>query len=177
MRIVGGICGGRHISPPSSIKARPTTDFAKESLFNILTNRYDYTELNVLDLFAGTGNISFEFASRGAVSVLSVEKYLPHSHFIRKTAEKLNLMNIKVINTDALRFIKNCYEKYDIVFADPPYDMNEVGEIPSMVKEKEILRENGIFILEHSKMYDFSQAMGAFEKRNYGNVHFTFFQF
>lgn len=177
MRIVGGIHRGRQFHPGKSFKARPTTDRAKESLFNILTNRYDFESLKVLDLFAGTGSISFEFLSRGCDSITSIELDFKHHAFIQSVVQQLNAKNeIRVIKDNAFRFCEQTSEKYDLIFADPPYDHPKFEEVPNLIFDNQLLAEDGLFILEHSKYYDFSNHPELIETRNYGSVHFSFFQ-
>ena len=176
MRIVGGQYRGRQFRPGKSFKARPTTDMAKESLFNILQNRVDFEDIKVLDLFSGTGSISFEFASRGCKDVTSVEMNFQHYSFIMEVIEKLDDKNIHSIKANAFQFIKKSGQSFDLIFADPPYDHNQFLEIPDLILANDILRSNGIFILEHPKKYDFSKYPEFKEMRNYGSVHFSFFQ-
>lgn len=176
MRIIGGKYKGRIIEPIPGLKARPTTDFAKESLFNILTNRIDFETVSVLDLFSGTGSISFEFASRGAEIIHSVEKDSRHAYGIKKGIEKLKDEHIKVIHIDVKTYLKACRFKYDIVFADPPYDLNWIVDLPDLIIGSGILKDGGIFILEHPKNLSFRDHRYFSEHRNYGNVNFSFFR-
>ncbi len=176
MRIVSGSCKGRVINPPKSLKARPTTDFAKENIFNVLANMYDFEGLEVLDLFSGSGSISYEFASRGAKSVVSVEKDAIHSTFIRECARTLKLTAIMAIKTNVFVYLRSCKSQYDIVFADPPYDMPEVDTIPDLVLGGNLLKEDGMFILEHSKSKDYSDHPRFVSKRAYGSVNFSMFE-
>jgi len=176
MRIIGGKYKGRIFTPDKRFSSRPTTDLAKEALFNILTNRYDFAGLKILDLFSGTGSIGYEFISRGAETVTFVEINHLHIRFIRKVTEKLGINNIKIIRNDVFRFLNNCREKYDIVFADPPFDLSGLSAIPGAVFESGVLNENGLFILEHTKNYDFSHNHQFTELRHYGKVHFSFFR-
>ena len=175
MRIIGGVCKGKQIFPDSKLTLRPTTDFAKEGLFNILSNRYDISSFDVLDLFSGTGSISYEFASRGCPNVHAVEMEPRHAVFVRTTAAKLGFRQIRVIRDDAFHFLSICKVQYDIVFADPPYDMTRIGEIPEKVLRQNILKPGGLLILEHSQKNDFTGHEFLLEHRNYGNVHFSFF--
>ncbi len=175
MRIVGGKYKGRHFSPGKSFKARPTTDMAKESLFNILQNKINFEDIRVLDLFSGTGSISFEFASRGCTDITSVEINYKHFRFIQDTIAKLDEKSIKAIKGNAFQFVGKNTQKYDLVFADPPYDHPKFAEVPKTVFSSGILNEGGIFILEHSKEYDFSNYPEFKEVRSYGSVHFSFF--
>ena len=176
MRIIGGKYKGRIIDPVAGLKARPTTDFAKESLFNILTNRIDFETASVLDLFSGTGSISFEFASRGAEVIHSVEKDSRHIYGIKKGIEKLKAENIKVIHIDVKTYLKACKFRYDIVFADPPYDLKWLVELPDLITGSGVLKEEGLFILEHPKNLSFTGHQCFSEHRNYGNVNFSFFR-
>lgn len=175
MRIIGGKYKGRIIDPVAGLKARPTTDFSKESLFNILTNRIDFETVSVLDLFSGTGSISFEFASRGAEIVHSVEKDSRHVYGIKKGIEKLKIENIKVIHIDVKTYLKACKLRYEIVFADPPYDLEWLVHLPDLIIGSGVLKEEGIFILEHPKNLSFTGHKCFFEHRNYGNVNFSIF--
>ncbi len=156
MRIVSGKYKGHRISPPTNITARPTTDFAKESLFNVLNNRIDFEEITVLDLFAGTGNISFEFASRGVPGITSIEMNYRHAGFIRKIIQNLQFDAINLIQGDVFKYLNACKTKFDLIFADPPYDLPTLDSLPDIVFEKELLKENGVFILEHPSKKDFS---------------------
>ncbi len=175
MRIVGGKYKGRVFNPDKKFTARPTTDLAKESLFNILANRYDFSEMKVLDLFSGTGSIGYEFLSREAGEVTFVDKDHHHIRFIRKTIEHLGAENVRIIQDDIFRFLKNCPFSFDIIFADPPYDFPFLNEIPKSVFESNVLQKNGLFILEHSKSHDFSKTPHFTDLRKYGKVQFSFF--
>lgn len=149
---------------------------AKENLFNILQNRIDFENIKVLDLFSGTGSISFEFASRGCRDVTSVELNFHHYSFIREVIEKIGEKNIRTIKANAFRFIEQTDQSFDLVFADPPFDHPQFREVPRTVLSGNILLPGGLFILEHSKIYDFSDIPEWREIRNYGSVHFSFFQ-
>jgi 16S rRNA (guanine(966)-N(2))-methyltransferase RsmD len=162
--------------PPGNFKARPTTDFAREGLFNILNNRIDFETVNVLDLFSGTGSISYEFASRGVVSVHLVEKDSRHISGIRRIINELGIENIKPIHIDVKAYLKTCSTKYDIVFADPPYDLSWLKELPDLVTQSGIIKEDGFFVLEHPKGLSFNSHKSFFEHRNYGGVNFSFFK-
>jgi 16S rRNA (guanine966-N2)-methyltransferase len=175
MRIVGGKYKGRIFKPNKSFTARPTTDLAKESLFNILMNRYDFTGMKILDLFSGTGSIGYEFASREAGEVTLVEKNLLHVRFIHDVVEKLQINNAHVVHDDVFRFLKFTRKKFDIVFADPPYDFPFISEIPLAVSNSEVLKDGGLLIIEHSKDQDFSSYPFYSETRKYGKVNFSFF--
>ncbi|MFI3297569.1 MAG: RsmD family RNA methyltransferase [bacterium] len=176
MRIVSGTCRGRIINPPKNFSARPTTDFAKENLFNILTNRFDFDEMSILDLFSGTGSISFEFASRGAQRVVSIEQNSLHQSFINKTAKELKLNQISSFKTNVFVYLKTCSEKFDLIFADPPYDLDNIDNLPDIIFSKEMLNEGGIFVFEHSKHKNYSSHPNFFEHRIYGSVNFSFFR-
>jgi 16S rRNA (guanine(966)-N(2))-methyltransferase RsmD len=176
LRIIGGKYRGRRIDPPGNFKARPTTDFAREGLFNILNNRIDFETVNVLDLFSGTGSISYEFASRGAASVHLVEKDLKHIAGIRRIVKDMGFNNIKPIHIDVSAYLKTCSVKYDIVFADPPFDLAWMKELPDLVTQSGVINEDGFFILEHPKGLNFSSHRLFFEHRNYGGVNFSFFR-
>lgn len=176
MRIISGKYRGRHFNPPKNITARPTTDFAKESLFNLLQNRLDFEGLDVLDLFAGTGSIGLEFASRGARTVTSVELAHTQQNFIIATCKSLGVNNLTVIRGDVFKYVTSCHREFDVVFADPPYSLDTLAIIPDLVFGNKILRNGGLFVLEHSAAYDFSANEHFSEHRSYGNVHFTFFE-
>lgn len=176
MRIIGGKYRGRRIEPPSNFKARPTTDFAREGLFNILNNRVDFESIDVLDLFSGTGSISYEFASRGAPNVHLVDKDRIHIAGIRRIIKELGIENIRPILIDVKAYLKTCSVKYDVVFADPPYDLPWLNEIPDLVMQSEVIREDGFFILEHPRGSVFTGHKLFFEHRNYGGVNFSFFR-
>jgi 16S rRNA (guanine(966)-N(2))-methyltransferase RsmD len=175
LRIIGGTHRGRRINPPSNFKARPTTDFAREGLFNILNNRVDFESIDVLDLFAGTGSISYEFASRGVKSVHLVEKDIKHISGIKKILKDMDLQNVRPIHIDVKAYLKTCSIKYDIVFADPPYELSWLQELPDIVTQAGIIKERGVFILEHPRDISFTNHKLFFEHRNYGGVNFSFF--
>ncbi|HUS87357.1 MAG TPA: RsmD family RNA methyltransferase [Bacteroidales bacterium] len=175
MRIISGKYRGRRINPPTGFKARPTTDFARESLFNILSVRYTFEELSVLDLFSGTGCVGIEFASRGCPRVDMVENNFRHFSFIRKTLSTLDLPGSRVFHSNVKSFIKGADITYDIVFADPPYDLEWLGDIPALILESGILNDSAVFILEHPKNLHFGNHPNFSEHRKYGNVNFTFF--
>jgi len=176
VRIISGKYRGKRINPPAGFHARPTTDYARESLFNILNNRIDFEEAEVLDLFSGTGSISYEFASRGAQTVHLVEKDSRSISFIRRMAEEMNLTNVKAMHIDVKAYLKACHYKYDIVFADPPYELPWLSELPDLVMNSGIIKNEGIFILEHPKSYSFAGRKYFFEHRDYGSVNFSFFR-
>ena len=176
MRIVSGKYRGRAINPPKNLRARPTTDFAKENLFNVLGNLVDFEECDVLDLFAGTGSISYEFASRGVHSVTSVEINPVHYNFIKKTAADLGIDNLFAVKANVFLYLKSCAKQFDLIFADPPYALKELPEIPRLILEGDLLNEGGIFVFEHGKNYDFSDHPRFLEHRSYGSVNFSIFR-
>lgn len=175
MRIISGIFRGRQIRPPGNFKARPTTDFAKESLFNILIHQFSIEDLDVLDLFSGTGSISYEFASRGARSVLAIEMAPLHFKFIQDTCRSMEMEQVTVIRTDAFRYLKKPTQAFDFIFADPPFDHPGLAELPDLIFSTDILSKQGIFILEHPGSYSFTAHTRFLQHRKYGGVNFTFF--
>ena len=162
--------------PPRNLRARPTTDFAKENLFNVLVNLVDFEELDVLDLFSGTGSISYEFASRGARSVTSVELNAVHHNFIRQTARELAFDNFYAVKANVFLYLKSCAKQFDLIFSDSPYDLDGSEEVVKLVFERDLLKEDGILIFEHSKDKDFSQHENFWQLRSYGSVQFSFFK-
>lgn len=176
MRIIGGKLEGKAIEPPQGYKARPTTDFAKEGLFNVLNNEYELEGLQVLDLFGGTGSISLEFASRGASMVYCVEMLPLHANFIKSQAAKFALRNLTVVRHNVFEFLEICREKFDIIFADPPYALDDLATIPDKIFAKDILHPGAYFILEHPGEYNFEDHPYFIKEKKYGNVHFSFFE-
>lgn len=177
MRIVSGKYKGRRFDPPKSFKARPTTDFAKENLFNVLNNQIDWEETKALDLFGGTGSISFELISRGCPRVVCVEKNFNHASFIEKTKAELRIdSEMMLLKTDVFSYLNHCKEQFDLIFADPPYDMKNFEDVPRLIFEKDLIKPEGIFILEHSRDYDFSKLPLFEDKRVYGSVNFSVFR-
>jgi 16S rRNA (guanine(966)-N(2))-methyltransferase RsmD len=176
MRIITGIYKGRHFDIPRSFKARPTTDFAKENIFNVLTAYMDFEDATALDLFSGTGSISLELVSRGCSHVFSVEMDRDHHRFIQECLKKLNTQVCVPIRGDVFRFIKSCKHQFDFIFADPPYALKELGTIPSLIFEKGLLKPDGVFVFEHGKDYDFSNDPHFVEHRSYGSVNFSIFR-
>jgi 16S rRNA (guanine966-N2)-methyltransferase len=174
MRIIAGIYKGKNIIAPKNLPVRPTTDFAKESLFNILINRIDFSNTNFLELFAGTGNIGYEFASRGCTNITSVDVNFQCVQFMKQMNRELKLNN-RIIRTDAIRFLKQIKEPYSFIFADPPYQMEGITSIPNIIFKKNLLTKGGTLIIEHDKKLDFSDHSNFQEKRNYGRVNFSFF--
>lgn len=176
MRIVGGKYKGRKIHPPKSIRARPTTDFAKEGLFNILQHTVPLEGIRVLDLFAGTGNISVEFLSREAGEVISVEQDRDLFTHLQTTARLLNATNWHHVKADAFTFVKGHRATYDIIFADPPFNLEGTESLPNLVREAGLLDPEGLLIIEHPKDVNMSADPWFDRHRPYGNVHFSFFK-
>ncbi len=176
MRIISGIHGGRRIAPPAKMPyTRPTTDIAKEGLFNILQNNLDIESLKTLDLFGGTGCISYELASRGAADLTIIEKDNSMFDFIKKTAAQLQFENFKVVKSDVFRFIESCSEKYDLIFAGPPYALTNIDDLPKLVFEKKLLNPGGWFVLEHTPRNDYKKTAHYRTERNYGTTIFSIF--
>lgn len=175
MRIVSGRLKRMRFQPPKGFPSRPTTDFAKEGLFNVLENQLYINELNVLDLFAGTGNISFEFASRGAEQVTAVDRNFKCTKFIQSFAEKHSLDNILVQKSDVFKCIEQNKKSYDLVFADPPFDVDFYDRLIDQIMQGDLLSKKGIFILEHEKRKEFNEHPNFDVSRKYGNVVFSFF--
>lgn len=177
MRIIAGKFKGRRFYPPAdNWPTRPTTDFAKEGLFNILNNTFDFEELKVLDLFGGTGNHTYEFISRGATDVTYVDKHVPAVNFVRETAKKLDIeKNLRIIQGDVFKFIKAAYEQFDYIFAGPPYGLAGLDSIPDKIFEKKLLRGDGWFVLEHNPNHHFETHPNFFQVRNYGTTIFSIF--
>ncbi len=176
MRIISGKYRGRTIVPPRNLRARPTTDFAKENLFNVLVNLVDFEELDVLDLFSGTGSISYEFASREARSITSVEVNSVHHNFIRQTACDLKFDNFYAVKANVFLYLKSCTKQFDLIFSDAPYDLEGSEEVIRLVFERDLLREGGILIFEHSKDRNVSDMPNFWQTRSYGSVQFSFFK-
>lgn len=177
MRIISGNLGGRRINPPSQMPyTRPTTDIAKEGLFNILQNNLDFEDLKTLDLFGGTGSISYELASRGATDLTIVEKDNQMFSFIKKTAADLGLSQLKVVKSDVFRFIETCREKFDFIFAGPPYALTTIDDIPKLIFEKHLLNEGGWFILEHTPRNNYQAFPYFLREKSYGTTVFSIFE-
>ena len=187
MRIISGIYGGRRLSPPKNITARPTTDFAKESLFNLLNNRLDFEGIDVLDLFAGTGGIGLECVSRGARSVTAVEIAHVQQNWIVSCCRQLGIRNLSLIRGDVFKYLSACRVQYDLIFADPPYALEQLPTLPDMIfgvqntdrstdRIQTILKDGGWLVIEHGKDTDFTVHPRHVETRSYGSVHFSFFQ-
>lgn len=177
MRVITGKYKGRHFDIPRTFKARPTTDFAKENLFNVLNSYIDWEEEPVaLDLFAGTGSITLELLSRGCSRVISIEKDPLHYKFIKGFIDKLQDLSAVPIKGDVFKYLTHCREQFDFIFADPPYVLTEIPQLPDMILERNLLREGGIMVLEHGKDHDFSSHPRFVEHRQYGSVNFSFFR-
>lgn len=175
MRIIAGSLRGRRLNPPTTLPVRPTTDMARESLFNILNNYVDYEDCAVMDLFAGTGAVSLEFVSRGAREVTSVEINNQCTDFIKATATQLGVKNLHVVRADVFDLLKRAYKKFDIIFADPPYALEDLPKLPDLIFGHDLLTEDGVFVLEHPREYSFEEHPHFWQHRNYGKVNFTFF--
>lgn len=175
MRIIGGKHGGRKFHPPSKMPARPTTDIAKEGLFNILQNSIDFSEIKTLDLFGGTGSISYELASRGCTDLTLIEQDRNLILFIKKNVELLQFENFKIIQTEVFRYINQCKEQYDFIFAGPPYALSTIDDIPKLIFEKQLLKPNGTFVLEHTPRNQYENYPFFKRCKNYGTTLFSFF--
>jgi 16S rRNA (guanine966-N2)-methyltransferase len=176
MRIIGGEYGGRKFNPPSKMPyTRPTTDIAKEGLFNVIQHNLDIESLKTLDLFGGTGSISYELASRGAADLTIVEKDSAMYEFIKKTAASVKIENLKVIKMDVFKFIEQCHETFDFIFAGPPYALKNIDDLPRLVFEKKLLNERGWFVLEHTPRNDYKNFPFYKTEKNYGTTIFSIF--
>lgn len=176
MRIIGGRLKGLRLNPPQNLPVRPTTDLAKEALFNILQNQIDIEGAKVLDLFSGTGNLSLEFASREAVEVVSVDKSIRCVHYLKDMAKQHGLEQIKTYNADVFKYLQMETEVYDLIFADPPYDLSRIPEIIKIVFERKLLSPDGILIVEHQTLQNLSNHPAFTEQRKYGHSSFSFFR-
>jgi 16S rRNA (guanine966-N2)-methyltransferase len=176
VRITGGTLRGRTIHPPANLPVRPTTDFAKEGLFNILNNYFDFETLTVLDLFAGAGSIGYEFISRGAVSVTCVDQNFHCTAFINKMATELSMKNLRCIRSDVFSYLKKNINKSDIIFADPPFELEETDLLPDLIFEKNLLKEDGWLIIEHQSKRILKSNIEPFEIRKYGNCAYSMFR-
>jgi len=175
MRIISGIYKGRNIQAPAKLPVRPTTDRAKEALFSYLQHRFNFEDLNVLDLFAGTGNISYEFASRGCESILAIDQNAGCCRFIKETSELLGIESIQIHQADVFGWLQQNTTPYDLIFADPPYQLDRLKSLPSLVREKKMLKVEGLFILEHPFQQKFESDPSFLEARNYGQSVFSIF--
>jgi len=175
MRIIGGRLRGLRLNPPKNLPVRPTTDLAKEALFNILQNQIEFEDIRVLDLFSGTGNISMEFASRGAAQIISVDRSIHCINYLKDTARQHGLTNIKTYKDDVFKYLQHETDKFDLIFADPPYDLNRIPELPKIIFERELLLPGGLLIVEHQSMQNLSNHPAFAEQRKYGHSSFSFF--
>ena len=182
MRIITGKYKGRHFDIPRTFKARPTTDFAKENIFNVLLRYVDFDGATALDLFSGTGSITLELLSRGCSQVVSIEADRDHHRFIQQCVQKLagnskgqDACSVQCIRADVFRYVKSCRMQFDFIFADPPYALEQLSALPDLILSKGILAEDGVFVLEHGKDHDFSQHSHFVEHRQYGSVNFSLF--
>ncbi len=176
MRIIGGTYKGKQLITPKNLPVRPTTDFAKEGLFNILNNKIDFDEISVLDLFSGTGNITLEFASRGASKVYSIDKHTPCINFVRDISKTLKLNMIHTERADVFKYLEKPYSSFDVIFADPPYELENIAQIHQLVFAHDWLNPEGLLIIEHGPKTKLDDKEGYLETRKYGNVNFSFFQ-
>lgn len=176
MRIISGKWGGRRINPPAKMPhTRPTTDIAKEGLFNILQNRMTFEGIRTLDLFGGTGSISYELASRGAAAQIIIEKDPQMYAFIKKNVEMLGMEQCKVLKMDVFQFLENCNESFDFIFAGPPYALGTIDDIPQIIVQRRLIAPGGFFVLEHTPRNDYEGFPGFSFVRNYGTTLFSFF--
>lgn len=176
MRIVSGTHKGRTIHLPRNLPVRPTTDFAKESLFNILNNHFEFDGLKILDLFCGTGNMTYEFASRGCGNITSVDNNYSCCEFVKKTSAAFKMEQVKIIKSDAFSFLKKNSSTYHIIFCDPPYDLENFEALPELVFNNNLLKPGGWLIIEHGPKTNLSNIEHFREHRNYGNVNFSIFE-
>jgi 16S rRNA (guanine966-N2)-methyltransferase len=176
MRIIGGKLKGIRLNPPKKLPVRPTTDMAKEALFNILENKIAIEELKILDLFSGTGNVSLEFASRGAKQITSVDINFGCVSYLKATSKELDLAQISTLKNDVFKFLNAATEQYDLIFADPPYDIPKIPEIAQIVFNKKLLADDGLLIIEHQSMQNLGNHPNFIEKRKYGYSAFSFFK-
>lgn len=175
MRIIRGKYQRRQIQAPTNLPVRPTTDMAKESLFNILENKLDFEEVEALDLFTGTGNIAFELASRGCISVLAIEQDKACVQFVKNTVSQLKMDNLTVLRMDVFKFLPGTRQQFDLIFADPPYDSNHYELLAGLILNSELLKPEGILVIEHPTTIDYSENTAFTALRKYGRVHFSFF--
>lgn len=175
MRIISGSHRGRVIHPPHNLRARPTTDFAKENIFNVLSNHFDFEQADVLDLFAGTGSISYEFASRGVQSVTSVEINAVHYRFIQQTAATFGFRQLRAVKANVFLYLKSCPNRFDVIFSDAPYDLEGSTEVIDLVFSRGLLRDGGMLVFEHSQGLDLSDRPGFLFLKSYGSVCFSVF--
>jgi 16S rRNA (guanine966-N2)-methyltransferase len=176
MRIIGGELRGLRLNPPKNLPVRPTTDLAKEALFNILQNQIEFEGIKVLDLFSGTGNISLEFASRGAEQVVAVDRSIQCVHYLKDTAKQHGLNQVKAFKDDVFKYLQLETEQFDLIFADPPYDLNRIPDIPKIIFDKNMLLPDGLLIVEHQSLQNLSNHPAFVEQRKYGHSSFSFFK-
>lgn len=176
MRIIRGKYGKRRFDVPKNITARPTTDFARENIFNVLDNLIDFEGLTALDLFAGTGAVSYELLSRGCSKVVAVEKASTQYNFIKKVKELLGDENLTIVRGDVFKYISSARESFDFIFADPPYNLPNFGEIPGLILDSALVKEDTLVVVEHSSAYNFSELPHFLEHRSYGSVNFSIFR-
>ncbi len=176
MRIISGKYGRRRFEVPHNITARPTTDMARESLFNVLGGIVDFDGIVALDLFAGTGAISFELLSRGAASVTAIERATVQQRFITSVATRLDEHSLTLVRGDVFKFLSSCRQAFDLVFADPPYDLPQLGDLPRLIMESGVVKRDTLVVLEHPREFDFTTLPQFSQHRNYGKVNFSFFK-
>jgi 16S rRNA (guanine966-N2)-methyltransferase len=176
MRIIGGSLKGLRLNPPKNLPVRPTTDLAKEALFNILQNQVELYGIQVLDLFSGTGNLALEFASRGAEQVIAVDRSIHCINYVKDTARQHGLQQIKTFKADVFKYLEMETEPYDLIFADPPYDLSRIPDLPKIMFEKNLLKPGGLLIVEHQSMQNLSNHPAFAEQRKYGHSSFSFFK-
>lgn len=177
MRIISGKHGGRKIHPPTKMPyTRPTTDIAKEGLFNILQNSIDFEGIKTLDLFGGTGAITYELASRGATEQVIVEKDTAMFEFIKKNLADLQFTHVKAVKSEVFKFLENCIQQFDFIFAGPPYALETIDEIPKIILGKKLIAPDGLFVLEHTPRNNYENFAGYVKQRNYGTTIFSFFE-
>lgn len=175
MRIIGGELKGLKFHPPDNIPTRPTTDFAKEGLFNVLNNYYNFDRIKVLDLFGGTGSLTYEFYSRGCRDITTVEIFPKCCKFIAGSIERFNMQGVKLVQNDVFDFMRHCNEQFDVIFAGPPYALETLDSIPDIVFERQLVEGAGWFIMEHNPNHNFEQHAHFSDKRNYGTTIFSIF--
>jgi 16S rRNA (guanine(966)-N(2))-methyltransferase RsmD len=175
MRIIGGKFKANRFQPPQNIPTRPTTDFAKEGLFNVLTNSFNFENIKFLDLFGGTGSISYEFASRGCKDITIVEIYPKCAAFIKKTVAELKIEGMTVLQQDVFMYIANCRKQFDVIFAGPPYPLSNLATLPDLIFEHKLIEGEGWFILEHNPNHNFELHPNFFKYKNYGTTIFSIF--
>lgn len=176
MRIIGGKLKGIRLQPPANLPVRPTTDMAKEALFNILNNRFDLENCSVLDLFCGTGNLSFEFASRGAEKILAIDMDYGCVNWVKKTAQQYQFNQVEVRKGDVFKLLKQLSHPFDLIFADPPYHLPQIPQLPGLIKTQHLLAPGGLLVVEHQSNMQLSNQPGYVETRKYGNSSFSFFE-